>query len=206
LPEPAVEPVLRTARLSLRRFQAPDAAALAALNASPEVMRHVGPPLDAAENAALLERILTEDAAGGSGWFAVEQRADGVFVGAALLKRLSERNRTALGAAAGGRVAEQFEVGWRFLPAYWRRDYATESGRALVRRAFDELALPRLVAVALVANVGSCRVIEKLGLRPAYDFEVYAQPARMFVLTRARYEELYESERRPDESRQPEVP
>ena len=188
--EPHDGPVLETRRLIIRRIRPDDAASLEALNADPRVMRYIAPPMTPDETRAWLGRTFAHDAAGRDfGWFAVQERETGALTGMAALKLLSESNHAALGALlAGAGQDELFEIGWRFHEPYWGRGYATETGRALVRRAFEHHGLPRITAVALAANLASCRAIEKCGLRPHGDYTVSGHAARFFTLTRAAWE------------------
>ncbi len=62
--------------------------------------------------------------------------------------------------------AIEAELGYELDPAYWGRGYATEAARAMVSFGFKELSLHRLWAACLAENVGSVRVLEKLGMRP----------------------------------------
>lgn len=57
------------------------------------------------------------------------------------------------------------DVGFAFLPAYWRKGYAAESAAAILihgRRAFG---LKRIVAITSPDNVASIGVLEKIGLK-----------------------------------------
>jgi RimJ/RimL family protein N-acetyltransferase len=56
------------------------------------------------------------------------------------------------------------ELGYRLFPAVWGCGYATEGARALVRRAFTELGLERVVATTMTVNIASRRVLENAGL------------------------------------------
>jgi ribosomal-protein-alanine N-acetyltransferase len=57
------------------------------------------------------------------------------------------------------------DLGFAFLPAYWRQGYALESAAAVRHYARAELGLGRLLAIANPANAGSIRLLEKLGFR-----------------------------------------
>lgn len=55
------------------------------------------------------------------------------------------------------------DMGWALLPAYWRKGYATEAGREVVRYATQELGLKDLVAFPLETNIASIQTAKKLG-------------------------------------------
>ena len=57
------------------------------------------------------------------------------------------------------------DLGFAFLPAYWKQGYALESAAAVRHYARAELGLGRLLAIANPANAGSIRLLEKLGFR-----------------------------------------
>lgn len=47
---------------------------------------------------------------------------------------------------------------------YWNKGYATESGRAILRHAFENLRLHRVYAQHMARNPASGRVLKKLGM------------------------------------------
>jgi RimJ/RimL family protein N-acetyltransferase len=59
----------------------------------------------------------------------------------------------------------QAELGWCLDPAFGGRGLATEAVGELVRIAFEELGLRRLVAHCYAANEPSWRLMERLGMR-----------------------------------------
>jgi RimJ/RimL family protein N-acetyltransferase len=59
----------------------------------------------------------------------------------------------------------QAEIGWCIDPAAEGHGYATEAVRELIRVAFEELGLRRLVANAFAANKASTRLMERVGMR-----------------------------------------
>jgi RimJ/RimL family protein N-acetyltransferase len=62
-------------------------------------------------------------------------------------------------------VGVQAEIGWCIDPAVEGNGYATEAVRELIRVAFEELGLRRLVAHCFAANVASWRLMERVGMR-----------------------------------------
>lgn len=61
--------------------------------------------------------------------------------------------------------ANDVEIGYRLQRVFWGKGYATEVGKALIRKGFLELGVKRIVASALSENQASIRVMEKIGLK-----------------------------------------
>jgi RimJ/RimL family protein N-acetyltransferase len=61
--------------------------------------------------------------------------------------------------------AHEGDIGYELDPDHWGRGYATEAARAIVRFGFAELGLHRIWSWCVADNVGSARVLEKLGMR-----------------------------------------
>ncbi|GAA0710388.1 GNAT family N-acetyltransferase [Dokdonella soli] len=57
------------------------------------------------------------------------------------------------------------DVGFAFLPGYRGQGFAYEAAAAVLRHAGESLKLPRIAAIVSPDNLGSIRVLEKLGLR-----------------------------------------
>jgi RimJ/RimL family protein N-acetyltransferase len=155
--------VLRTPRLVLRRWRAADRAPFAAMNADPIVMRHFPSVLSAEESDALAQAIEDAMAGRGFGLWALEVPGVTSFAGF-------------VGLSVPGFVAPFtpcVEIGWRLAQAQWRRGYATEAGRAVLRHAWDALALPGVVSFSTAGNDRSRAVMARLGMRydPADDFD-----------------------------------
>src|SRR5690606_11475932 len=80
--------VLETARLRLRQWRLSDYKPFAALNADPEVMRCVAPPLSEPESNLLARRLEEAIVQRGWGFWAVELLSNGRFIGFAGLNPL----------------------------------------------------------------------------------------------------------------------
>jgi RimJ/RimL family protein N-acetyltransferase len=62
-------------------------------------------------------------------------------------------------------TGKQAELGWVLDPAYTGRGYATEAARELLRAAFEDLGVRRVVANAFADNDASCRLMGRVGMR-----------------------------------------
>ena len=70
-----------------------------------------------------------------------------------------------MGFMGGPDEAGAVEIGYSIVPAYRNRGYATEMAHALVTWAFQQPDILAVVAECLQDNIGSIKVLEKLGMR-----------------------------------------
>ena len=61
--------------------------------------------------------------------------------------------------------AREGDIGYELDPRYWGKGYATEAAQAVLDFGFSHLRLRRISAWCVAENVGSARVLEKLGMR-----------------------------------------
>jgi RimJ/RimL family protein N-acetyltransferase len=169
---------LLTPRLRLRRWRDDDVAAMAAINADPEVMQWIGDGsvFDRARTAAEIAGFERVWQAHGVGRFAVELRDTGVlvgFTGMALPTDVPE-------------IMPSVEIGWRFARAHWGRGLATEAARAALAFAFGGGGLHTVVGIHVVGNDASARVMAKLGMRfdRATTEIVYGRPVHVYTVDR----------------------
>ena len=61
--------------------------------------------------------------------------------------------------------ADEGDIGYELDPKFWRNGYATEAARTVMCFSFSSINLRRISAWCVDDNVGSARVLEKLGMR-----------------------------------------
>jgi RimJ/RimL family protein N-acetyltransferase len=61
--------------------------------------------------------------------------------------------------------AHEGDIGYELDPQHWGQGYATEAARTMVQFGFTEFKLHRIWSWCIADNVGSARVLEKLGMR-----------------------------------------
>ncbi len=173
--------ILETPRLFLRKWQEKDRVSFAGLNADPEVMRYMGSLLTRAQSDSLIDSLMVLINQDGIGFWALERKDDGAFIGF-----------TGLAPVEPGKLpcAPAVEAGWRLARPFWGRGYATEAARASLAHGFGILGLNEIVAFTAVHNNRSRAVMERLGMHhdPADDFDhpalVEGHPLRRHVLYR----------------------
>jgi [ribosomal protein S5]-alanine N-acetyltransferase len=57
------------------------------------------------------------------------------------------------------------EVSYEFLPNWWGFGYASEVISRIINFAFDQLNLPKIVAETQTANLSSCSLLERIGMK-----------------------------------------
>jgi RimJ/RimL family protein N-acetyltransferase len=147
-----VEPI-ETERLILREFTLDDATFALALNSDPAVLRYTyDTPLATLDDARrmLLEAPLADYEIVGYGRLVCVLKQTGEPIGFSGLKYLPDYG--------------EIDIGFRFMRRYWGRGLATESARPLMDYGREVLGLDRIVGIVDPDNVGSVRVLEKLGL------------------------------------------
>jgi ribosomal-protein-alanine N-acetyltransferase len=143
---------LATPRLGLRRFAPGDVDWLAELYRDEHVMRYLGGVKNRVHVEEFLRhRILRyyEEHPNLGIWMTME-RATATPIGFHLLNHI--------------RGEPIVQVGFTLVSSAWGKGFATEMATALLRYGFVDLKLPRITGMANIANVGSQRVLQKIGL------------------------------------------
>lgn len=145
--------VLETERLTLRKITTDDAPFLLQLLNEPSFITNIGDRNvrnneDACRYA--LNGPVASYAQHGFGLYLVELKESSTAIGiCGLVKRES---------------LPDADIGFAFLPAFWRQGYALESALAVRDYAFNVLGLPRILAIVNPQNASSIRLLEKIGL------------------------------------------
>lgn len=146
-------PRFETERLIVRGLDVDrDFDAWAEIAADAETMRTIeSPPLQPWEAWRSLALLIGHWSIRGFGFFAVEEKATGAFVGRVGPWRPHDWPGT--------------EVGWLIGRPYWGRGYAGEAATATINWAFDALGWSEVIHVIAPTNTKSQRVAEKIGSR-----------------------------------------
>jgi RimJ/RimL family protein N-acetyltransferase len=158
---PAFRP-LETDRLFLRPFTRDDVDHLVALDADPEVVHFItggaATPREEVVDEILPAFLRYQESGIGYGFWAVEEKATGAFLGWFHLRPHSDG------------TPDEPELGYRLRREAWGKGYATEGSVALIDRAFEELGARRVYAETMVVHTASRRVMEKAGMELVRTF------------------------------------
>ena len=146
--------VLETDRLILRWMSTEDAEFILGLLNEPSWLYFIGDrgvrTLEEARNY-ILNGPVAMYARLGFGLYGVELKESGIPIGiCGLVKR---------------EFLDDVDVGFAFLPPYWRQGYAYEAASAVIAYGREVLRLKRIVAITTLDNHRSARLLEKLELR-----------------------------------------
>jgi len=165
-------PVLETERLRLRAYQATDLLPMLAMWQEPQFYQYItGQP---ALESDVWMRLLRD--AGlwvvcGFGYWAIEEKATGQFIGSVGFADFRRDITPALG--------EFPEAGWSLAPHAHGRGYATEALAAALAWGDAHLPQPRTVCIIGVHNYASLRLAARLGYREYAQSTFKDQPIVM---------------------------
>ncbi len=145
--------ILETERMLLREFEMEDYKEVFDFGSNPEVGKYTGDePLRSYEEAkAIIDNAFKTDYnMYGYGRWAPVYKPNNRVIGFAGLKYL--------------KIIDETDIGFRFLPEYWGKGIATEISAAIIKYGFNELNLSRIIGIAHPQNIGSCKVLSKIGM------------------------------------------
>ncbi|MEM6398125.1 MAG: GNAT family N-acetyltransferase [Bacteroidota bacterium] len=172
---------LETDRLILRGIQENDVQGMYELDSDPEVHRYLGNrPISSMEEAeSIVKYIRDQYEKDGIGRFAVIDKSTEEFIGWAGLKY--ERTvRTDM---------DYYDLGYRLKRKFWGRGIATEAALESLKYGFQILKLQQIYAGAQVDNLGSNKVLQKVGLIFIETFKFDHAPHNWYGLSLNQWEE-----------------
>ena len=155
--------LLKTERLILRELQLSDAQGMFELDSDPEVHKYLGnkPVKNIEECIKTIELVRKQYHENGVGRFAMIEKTTGNFMGWTGIKFITEPINNNV---------NFYEVGYRIIQKYWGNGYATESTKASLDFAFNQLNANEVYGITNVENLKSARVLEKCGLKIIGNF------------------------------------
>jgi len=166
-------PIIETERLILREFREDDFPVYEALAADMNVMRFLGgKTMDRVEAWRHMAFMVGHWTLRGYGYFALEEKESGQFIG-----------RAGFTNPAGW---PGFELGWTIAPTHQRRGFAFEAASRLLRFAFEDLDKAHVISLIHRDNLPSKRVAEKLGETVEGETVVLGMPVLIYGIDRMR--------------------
>ncbi|MGF1723913.1 GNAT family N-acetyltransferase [Photobacterium nomapromontoriensis] len=147
---------IETERLLLRSWKASDFPEFAKMTADPQVMRYFPKTLSREESDAIASKIQGLILEKGWGFWAVELKETGAFIGFVGLHQQDEHVPIP--------NTPFVEIGWRLASKHWRKGYASEAAKSTLEYAFNQLGVSYVYAFTTKENIPSQKVMETLGM------------------------------------------
>ncbi|WP_179377358.1 GNAT family N-acetyltransferase [Winogradskyella wichelsiae] len=149
------ETKILTDRIKLRLIELSDLDSIHNLHSLPETDEYnaLGIPKNIGETKSIIEPWIAENQLPliKNFTFAIENNESKEFIGILGLKLWSKKHRRG-------------EIWYKIHSDYWRNGYATESVNLILDYGFKTLKLHRIQAGCAVDNIGSLKVLEKVGM------------------------------------------
>ena len=152
--------ILETERTIMRPLSIEDANDFYSLNLDEAVLQYTGDkPFESIQTTTDFLANYDQYSKYGVGRLAVIDKATTEFLGWCGLKFSEDKN--------------EYDIGFRFYKKHWNKGYATETARECLDYGFKQLHIEKIVGRAMAANIGSIKVLEKLGMnfKERFDFE-----------------------------------
>jgi ribosomal-protein-alanine N-acetyltransferase len=146
-------PVLETERTRLRKVTAEDAEAMFRYCADPEVSRYTTwyPHIAIDDTLGFIGHLANKYDKGELAPWGIEDKATSALIGTCGFVHWHTAHSSA-------------ELGYALSREYWNKGIMTEAAGEIVKFGFREMELARIEARCLVPNIGSAKVMEKLGM------------------------------------------
>lgn len=155
---------IQTDRLILREILPTDVDGMFALDSDPEVHKYLGnkPVTSKEQVVAVINFIRQQYIDNGIGRWAVIDKRTNDFIGWAGLKFVTELTNN---------HQNYYDLGYRLRKKYWGQGIATEAAKASLQYAFEQLKTHEVYAMADCENIGSNKILKKLGLQFIEKFD-----------------------------------
>ena len=145
-------PILETKRLTLRKIKLEDAEAMYQYASKDDVTKHV--LWDSHRSIETTKQFVQ---------MMIDKYEEGNFAWAIMLKETKEFIGT-IDFVTYNEAEKIAEIGYALSDRHWGKGYVSEATKALLDFGFNELQLVRIQARCFADNIGSERVMQKVGM------------------------------------------
>lgn len=148
-------------RLGFRNWMMTDIDCMHEINSDEKVMEFFPSLSTKDQTIEFVGRMKKQYANKGFCYFAVDKLEDNEFIG---FIGISEQTYKA-------DFTPCIDIGWRIKSSEWHKGFATEGAKKCLDFALNELKIEKIYSVAPKVNIKSERIMIKIGMKKAYEFE-----------------------------------
>ncbi|QIE58778.1 GNAT family N-acetyltransferase [Rasiella rasia] len=163
---------IETERLLLRKIKVADAPFFYELFNSEGWLKYIGDRnirVVADAEKQIVEKYIPSYKNNGYGSYLVIEKASGCPVGTCGMYKRPNLDHP--------------DIGFAFLPAYYKKGYGYESAAAILSKTTKELKLKKVVAFTLPENTASIKLLEKLGLTNVGVYQYQDDPEELLLFS-----------------------
>ncbi|MBX0358570.1 GNAT family N-acetyltransferase [Halobacillus sp. Nhm2S1] len=153
----------------MKEIQSMDYEEVKELYLNPVVRKYLGGPREEDCLDALFEGMQTSDV--NALYLVVREKGTNHFIGFVSLDPYHD--------------GDNIELSYQFLPVWWGKGYGSEVVEEVVDYAFSELKLHKITAETQMANVYSCRLLEKTGMKLDKTLVRFGETQCLYSLSRS---------------------
>ena len=161
--------IIETSRLYLKEFTIKDAESMYLLNYDPEVIKYTG---DVSFNTIAEAKSLIENynhyQMYGFGRWSVFLKQTNEYIGWCGLKYSVDK--------------DEHDIGFRFFKEQWNKGYATEAALSCLDLGFEKFGMKKIVGRAMIDNIGSIKVLQKIGLKYEKTFDFNGEQGAVYSI------------------------
>lgn len=162
---------LETERTIMRKLTKEDATHFYTLNLDEEVLKYTGDkPFENLQASVDFLTNYDQYEKYGVGRLAVIDKETSEFLGWCGLKFSEDKN--------------EYDIGFRFYKKHWNKGFATETAKKCLDFGFNKLKIEKIVGRAMTENIGSIKVLEKIGMTLKENFDFEGQKGVIYELKR----------------------
>jgi ribosomal-protein-alanine N-acetyltransferase len=169
--------IITTPRLILRQWQTSDYDLFVQMCRDKDVMQFFPSTLTKDETVPLIKNILAHFAEYGYGAYAAERTDNNKFIGFIGFSHPTFK----------ADFTPCIEIAWRLSKENWNQGFATEGAKACLDYGFSELKFKEVYSFTSKLNLPSIRVMQKIGMIEAGEFEHPNLPAGHKLSTHVLY-------------------
>ncbi len=166
---------LETSRLLMRKIEANDAENIFRLDSNPNVMKYLGNKIVTNINDIheKIKRIQNEYKQYKIGRFAVFLKETDEFIGWSGIQFVTQEENNHI---------NYYDLGYRFLEEHWGKGYGYESALPWVDYSKNIMKIDVLTAGAHIDNIGSNKILQKLGMTFINEYDWEGNPWNWYEL------------------------